>query len=34
MELGFVVLGFGLLSGSTLCLMIGCLVILANKDNF
>ena len=34
MELGFVILGFGLLSGSSLCLIIGCLVMLANKDNF
>jgi len=34
MEIGFVVLGFGLLTGSSLCLIIGCLVMLSNRDNF
>lgn len=33
MEIGLAVLGFSLLFGSTLCLIIGCLIILANKDN-
>ena len=33
MELGFIILGFGLLTGSSLCLIIGCLIMLENKDN-
>jgi len=32
LELGFVILGLGFLSGTSIIIIIGCLMLLASKD--